>query len=95
MQNISHPDEVENKNISTNCHSSAASKFLVKENLYIGLLFASKPFVQLFANLAVGPVVDRIGFDFPMLLGNLIMMVSGLSKYNFDEVRPLERSGAE
>ena len=69
-----------NENISSNCRSSASNHFLVKENLYIGLLFASKPLVQSFANLAVGPVVDRIGFDFPMLFGNMVMMASGLSK---------------
>ena len=64
----------------TNCHSNAESQYLVNENLYIGLLFASKPLIQMVANLAVGPVVDRIGFDFPMLFGNLIMFISGLSK---------------
>ena len=52
----------------------------MKENLYIGLLFASKPLVQIFANLAVGPVVDRIGFDLPMLVGVTIMMISSLGK---------------
>ena len=70
----------ENENKSVNCGLSNENKFFIKETLYIGLLFASKPFVQCFANLAVGPIVDRIGFNLPMVFGNVIMCLSAFRK---------------
>ena len=65
---------------TTSCHKTGENEYFLKENLYIGILFASKPSVQVIANLLVGPIVDRIGFDLPMLLGIGIMCLSGVRK---------------
>uniref|UniRef100_F6Z2G5 Major facilitator superfamily (MFS) profile domain-containing protein n=1 Tax=Ciona intestinalis TaxID=7719 RepID=F6Z2G5_CIOIN len=65
-------------NYTTPCSHLPEEKYLAKEPIYIGILFASKPIVQTVTNLAVGPITDRIGFDVPMLVGYLIMTSSAL-----------------
>ena len=56
------------------------SSYLKKENVYIGILFASKPIVQILFNMFVGPLVDRIGFDVPMFCGYIVLTSSCLRK---------------
>uniref|UniRef100_A0A3B5M6C1 Major facilitator superfamily (MFS) profile domain-containing protein n=1 Tax=Xiphophorus couchianus TaxID=32473 RepID=A0A3B5M6C1_9TELE len=48
----------------------------VKENVRVGLLFASKALVQLLVNPFVGPLTNRIGYHIPMFAGFIIMFVS-------------------
>lgn len=68
--------------IGTNagCEPNSATAFLATENLYIGILFASKPIVQTLTNMAVGPITDLIGFNVPMFAGYVIMFSSATSK---------------
>ncbi|XP_065369697.1 synaptic vesicular amine transporter isoform X2 [Calliphora vicina] len=49
---------------------------LVGETVEVGLLFASKAFVQLLVNPIVGPLTHRIGYSIPMFAGFVIMFVS-------------------
>ncbi|NXU80705.1 VMAT1 protein, partial [Oreotrochilus melanogaster] len=53
-------------------------EFLAKENVRVGLLFASKALVQLGVNPAVGFLTNRIGYHIPMFLGFSIMFLSTL-----------------
>ncbi len=53
---------------------------LNKLNTKVGLMFASKPIVQLIANPFIGPLTNRIGYSIPMFAGFVIMFVSTLSK---------------
>ncbi|XP_054717887.1 vesicular acetylcholine transporter-like [Uloborus diversus] len=46
------------------------------EDEAIGMLFASKAIVQLFINPFSGAVIDRIGYDTPMMIGLTIMFIS-------------------
>nr|WDE40213.1 vesicular monoamine transporter 2-like protein [Schizocardium californicum] len=49
---------------------------LKDENVEVGLLFASKAFVQLVSNPFVGPLTNRIGYSIPMFVGFVIMFVA-------------------
>uniref|UniRef100_U5EXT5 Putative vesicular amine transporter n=1 Tax=Corethrella appendiculata TaxID=1370023 RepID=U5EXT5_9DIPT len=51
-------------------------KELVEETVEIGLMFASKAFVQLIANPFVGPLTHKIGYSIPMFAGFVIMFLS-------------------
>jgi len=51
-------------------------KELVEENLEVGVMFASKAFVQLIANPFVGRLTNSIGYSVPMFCGFVIMFVS-------------------
>ncbi|GAB0097373.1 synaptic vesicular amine transporter [Sergentomyia squamirostris] len=51
-------------------------KELVGETVEVGLMFASKAFVQLLANPFVGPLTHRIGYSIPMFAGFVIMFIS-------------------
>ncbi|XP_050297232.1 synaptic vesicular amine transporter isoform X2 [Anthonomus grandis grandis] len=51
-------------------------KFLVEETVSVGMLFASKAFVQLIANPFVGPLTHKIGYSIPMFCGFIIMFLS-------------------
>ncbi|OAF63588.1 hypothetical protein A3Q56_08704 [Intoshia linei] len=42
----------------------------------IGLLFASKAFIQLAMNPVSGTVIDRVGYDYPLLFGLIIIFFS-------------------
>ncbi|CAG2112138.1 unnamed protein product [Medioppia subpectinata] len=46
------------------------------EDTAVGMLFASKAFVQLFINPFSGHIIDRIGYDIPMMIGLTIMFIS-------------------
>ncbi|CAG5124641.1 unnamed protein product [Candidula unifasciata] len=46
------------------------------EGLAIGVLFASKAICQLFVNPFTGGLIDRIGYDVPMMIGLTIMFFS-------------------
>ncbi|XP_074041192.1 vesicular monoamine transporter [Leptinotarsa decemlineata] len=51
-------------------------KDLVQETVEVGIMFASKAFVQLLANPFVGPLTHKIGYSVPMFAGFLIMFLS-------------------
>ena len=55
-------------------------KELVEETVEIGVMFASKAFVQLLANPFVGPLTYKIGYSIPMFAGFVIMFISTISK---------------
>ncbi|KAH1026407.1 hypothetical protein HUJ05_000079 [Dendroctonus ponderosae] len=55
---------------------------LVEETVAVGMLFASKAFVQLLANPFVGPLTHKIGYSVPMFAGFIIMFLSTISKYS-------------
>ncbi|KAG0423350.1 hypothetical protein HPB47_000866, partial [Ixodes persulcatus] len=46
------------------------------EEAAVGVLFASKAIVQLFINPFSGALIDRIGYDIPMMIGLTIMFLS-------------------
>ncbi|XP_055921583.1 synaptic vesicular amine transporter [Eupeodes corollae] len=53
-------------------------KELVGETVEVGLMFASKAFVQLLVNPIVGPLTHKIGYSIPMFAGFIIMFLSTL-----------------
>ncbi|XP_070540065.1 synaptic vesicular amine transporter-like isoform X1 [Ptychodera flava] len=46
------------------------------ENVEVGLLFASKAFVQLCTNPFIGPLTNKIGYSIPMFAGFVIMFLA-------------------
>lgn len=63
---------------NSTCIVPQSEEYLLSENFYIGILFASKPLVQIICNLLVGPLVDKVGFDIPMQVGYFVMFLSAL-----------------
>ncbi|KAH0555167.1 synaptic vesicular amine transporter [Cotesia glomerata] len=57
---------------------SQRHKELLEETVAVGIMFASKAFVQLLANPIVGPLTHKIGYSVPMFAGFVIMFVSTL-----------------
>ncbi|XP_023288096.1 synaptic vesicular amine transporter isoform X2 [Orussus abietinus] len=53
-------------------------KELLEETVAVGMMFASKAFVQLLANPIVGPLTHKIGYSIPMFTGFIIMFLSTL-----------------
>ncbi|NXS45207.1 VMAT1 protein, partial [Balaeniceps rex] len=51
-------------------------EYLAKENVRVGLLFASKALIQLVVNPSVGLLTNRIGYHIPMFIGFIIMFLS-------------------
>ncbi|CAL1679705.1 unnamed protein product [Lasius platythorax] len=51
---------------------------LLEETVAVGMMFASKAFVQLLANPIVGPLTHKIGYSIPMFTGFIIMFLSTL-----------------
>uniref|UniRef100_A0A8C5L7X1 Solute carrier family 18 (vesicular monoamine), member 1 n=1 Tax=Jaculus jaculus TaxID=51337 RepID=A0A8C5L7X1_JACJA len=51
-------------------------EFLEEENIRVGILFASKAWMQLLVNPLVGPLTNRIGYHIPMFAGFVIMFLS-------------------
>ncbi|KAG6800761.1 synaptic vesicular amine transporter isoform X3 [Apis mellifera caucasica] len=51
---------------------------LLQETVAVGIMFASKAFVQLLANPIVGPLTHKIGYSIPMFTGFIIMFISTL-----------------
>ncbi|KAG7200685.1 hypothetical protein KM043_001238 [Ampulex compressa] len=51
---------------------------LLEETVAVGMMFASKAFVQLLANPVIGPLTHRIGYSIPMFTGFIIMFISTL-----------------
>ncbi|BHF84499.1 hypothetical protein SprV_0902765000 [Sparganum proliferum] len=47
-----------------------------EENLAVGMLFASKPLVQLIINPTIGPLTNKIGYSIPMFIGLVIIFGS-------------------
>lgn len=52
------------------------------ETVEVGVMFASKAFIQLLANPIVGPLTHKIGYSIPMFAGFVIMFISTISKIN-------------
>ncbi|XP_007933265.1 chromaffin granule amine transporter [Orycteropus afer afer] len=52
------------------------TEFLEEENVWVGILFASKALMQLLVNPFVGPLTNRIGYHIPMFAGFVIMFFS-------------------
>ncbi|XP_071496626.1 probable vesicular acetylcholine transporter-B [Diadema antillarum] len=46
------------------------------EDVAIGILFASKAIVQLFINPFSGTLIDKIGYDIPMMIGLVVMFIA-------------------
>lgn len=46
------------------------------ESVSVGFLFASKALIQLFISPCAGYIIDRIGYDLPMMFGLCVMFVS-------------------
>lgn len=74
--NFTHATEIAN----IDCAGKHDKKKLAQKNIFLALLLASKPFVQLIANIFVGPLIDKIGYDIPMFFGYIVLTVSSLSK---------------
>nr|XP_031847423.1 synaptic vesicular amine transporter-like isoform X2 [Nomia melanderi] len=51
---------------------------LLEETVAVGIMFASKAFVQLLVNPIVGPLTHKIGYSIPMFTGFIIMFFSTL-----------------
>nr|VZI42788.1 unnamed protein product [Spirometra erinaceieuropaei] len=49
------------------------------ENLAVGILFASKPLVQLIVNPMIGPLTNKIGYSIPMFIGLVIIFGSTIT----------------
>ncbi|XP_042148520.1 vesicular acetylcholine transporter [Ixodes scapularis] len=63
----------------THTEGGNMSAFVVNatgEEAAVGVLFASKAIVQLFINPFSGALIDRIGYDIPMMVGLTIMFLS-------------------
>ncbi|KAF4522407.1 hypothetical protein B566_EDAN007657 [Ephemera danica] len=70
-------------NVTTTLSPAAVAKQqrhkdLLEETVAVGMMFASKAFVQLLANPIVGPLTHRIGYSIPMFTGFIIMFLSTL-----------------
>lgn len=46
------------------------------EEIELGWLFASKALLQIFVNPLSGYVIDRIGYELPMIIGLVVMFSS-------------------
>lgn len=51
---------------------------IVDESFEVGVMFASKPIVQAFANPFIGTLTNKVGFTIPMFTGFVIMFLSTL-----------------
>lgn len=51
---------------------------IVDESFEVGVMFASKPIVQAFANPFIGTLTNKVGFTVPMFTGFVIMFLSTL-----------------
>ncbi|NXG57330.1 VMAT1 protein, partial [Hemiprocne comata] len=72
----SHLPQLPPSNPPTPSSCPQGEEFLAKENVRVGLLFASKALVQLVVNPSVGVLTNRIGFHIPMFIGFIIMFFS-------------------
>ncbi|CAH1139551.1 unnamed protein product [Phyllotreta striolata] len=74
------PTSTENYNYTTLDPEDEERKMrhndLVQETVQVGIMFASKAFVQLLANPFVGPLTHKIGYSVPMFAGFVIMFLS-------------------
>ncbi|XP_060698110.1 synaptic vesicular amine transporter [Hemiscyllium ocellatum] len=72
------PSSVTNATGTADSNSSCLKKdkYLLNENVQVGLLFASKATVQLVTNPFIGPLTNRIGYQIPMFAGFIIMFIS-------------------
>lgn len=51
---------------------------IVGESFEVGVMFASKPIIQAFANPFIGNLTNKVGFTIPMFVGFIIMFISTL-----------------
>lgn len=71
-------EEPQNATLSLHEKEKMRHEDLVKETVAVGMMFASKAFVQLLANPFVGPLTHKIGYSIPMFAGFIIMFLSTL-----------------
>ncbi|KAK3094299.1 hypothetical protein FSP39_000030, partial [Pinctada imbricata] len=74
MDNVTTTPGYKEVTVATKRHASLAN-----ENVKVGLMFASKAFVQLLTNPFVGSLTNRIGYTIPMFTGFTVMFVSTVS----------------
>lgn len=65
-------------NMSEALEKEQRHRELLEETVAVGVMFASKAFVQLLANPIVGPLTHKIGYSIPMFTGFIIMFISTL-----------------
>ncbi|CAF0893671.1 unnamed protein product [Adineta ricciae] len=63
----------------TEIENDQRTTVLENENRWVGLMFASKAFVQLMTNPFIGPLTNRIGYTIPMFSGFVIMFISTMT----------------
>lgn len=64
------------------CPGKDNKDVMAARNIFLAVLLASKPLVQLISNAFVGPICDKIGFNIPMFTGYIIMIVSSIGWYS-------------
>jgi len=64
---------------------------LENENEIIGLLLSSKAIVQLFMNPLVGVLTSYVGYNVPIMLGSILLIVISVCKYNYYIVLKVSR----
>ncbi|XP_020293455.1 synaptic vesicular amine transporter [Pseudomyrmex gracilis] len=69
---------VANLTLSETKEKEQRHRELLEETVAVGMMFASKAFVQLLANPIVGPLTHKIGYSIPMFTGFIIMFLSTL-----------------
>ena len=70
--------EIEYRNVSSKLTPirSGGTTVYEGEDAAVGMLFASKAIVQLFINPFSGAIIDRIGYEMPMIIGLGVMFFS-------------------
>ncbi|XP_076241375.1 vesicular monoamine transporter [Calliopsis andreniformis] len=76
--NIGNKSTTINANLSEAIEKEQRHRELLQEIVSVGIMFASKAFVQLLANPIVGPLTHKIGYSIPMFTGFIIMFISTL-----------------
>ena len=73
---VRYDDLLNNKTLRANFPLTAFHGQNAEEDARVGILFASKAIVQLFFSPFAGTVIDKFGYDRPMLFGLSILFVS-------------------
>ncbi|KAJ8023102.1 putative vesicular acetylcholine transporter-A [Holothuria leucospilota] len=77
LRSIGAWEEIESTVSPSGPNSTAETDVVYKnEEIAIGVLFASKAIVQLMVNPFSGTLIDKIGYDIPMMIGLTIMFLA-------------------